>query len=237
MLTLRRWPFLAVALIMSLLAAGCGRSSPTVPTESTSSGVNAASGTQSTSSGVNAASGAPGAPGMPGNNGPNGGGGSAKAVGAPLTIPDMEEVGGADPYAVRHTMITGDPLPGETWRWDPGLQAQCGGTLCVTIEITPTPPGAVDRNGFPLSAENETQCNFLDWKPSDAVYKRFTGTVPRGSTILLLTGTQPCTSTSSPGSESSSPGSESSSPGSESSSPGSESSSPGSESPTNASSP
>src|SRR5262249_17557658 len=143
-------------------------------------------------------------------------GGGAKALGAPLTIPDMEQVGGADPNAVRHTMITGDPLPGETERWDPGLQAQCGGTLCVDIEITPAPPGAVDRNGFPFNVVDATQCNFLDWKPSYAVYKPFTGKVPRGSTILLLTGTLPCTS---PGSGDGSPGSGSGSPDSGSGSP------------------
>ena len=213
MLTLRRWPLLVVALIVSLLVAGCG-------TSAAPGGTSAASDTSGAPGGTSAASDTPGAPGMPGNdgnNGPNGGGGSARAHGAPITIPDIIQSQGEPIDAVRESLLHGFPIPGETNRYK-GIIAQCGGHLCVTIDSKIGPDSEIVH-----SYDQCTSIGYTDPHGGSKVYP--------GATIWIVTGEKSCTSSPSPGTESPSPGTESPSPGTESPSPGTESPSPGTESP------
>jgi hypothetical protein len=100
-------------------------------------------------------------------------------------------------------------LPGEAQKTYDGVIAQCGGQLCLTIGVR---PATSDHDG-----DSFTQCQFVTTDPAPS------SQVPRGGTIWLLTGTQPCSSSPDPGSDQSSPD-----PGSEQSSPdpGSDQSSP-----------
>jgi hypothetical protein len=191
MLTLRRWPLLAVALIVSLLAPGCGHGPPAIPGQSGSNGTNVASDTP----------GAAEAHGMPGNNG--------RAHGAPITIPNIIQSQGEPVDAVRESLLNGFPIPGETNGYD-GIIAQCGGHLCVTIDVK---VGSTNHNL--INYYNQcTSIGETDPPGNSVVYP--------GDTIWILTGAQPCPP----------PSSEPPTPGSESPTPGSESPSPGSESPT-----
>jgi hypothetical protein len=203
MLTLRRWPLLAVALIVSLLAAGCGSSAasgtPEAPGVSGNNGNNGANGGGG-SPGAHGAPITPEAPGMPGNNGnngANGGGGSPGAHGAPITIPDVIQSQGEPVDAVRESLLNGVPIPGETNSYK-GIIEQCGGHLCVTID---------SRIGWESGSEivhQFDQCTSIGHTdPAGA------STVYPGATIWILTGANSCTSSSSPGTESSSPGTES----------------------------
>ena len=206
MLTLRRWPLLVVALIVSLLIAGCGTS--------------AAPDTPEAPGGTSAASDTPGAPGMPGNNGnngANGGGGSPGAHGAPITIPDIIQSQGEPIDAVRESLLRGFPIPGETNSYK-GIIEQCGGHLCVTIDSKIGPDSDIVH-----SYDQCTSIGYTDPPGGSKVYP--------GATIWIVTGENSCTESPSPGTESPSPGTESPSPGTESPSPGTESPSPGTESP------
>ncbi|MGE5291381.1 MAG: hypothetical protein ACM3ML_30110, partial [Micromonosporaceae bacterium] len=141
------------------------------------------------------------------------GGAAAAAPGAPIKIPDVEKSQGVSVEDVLNSMENGTALPGESNAYK-GIIAQCGGRLCVNVAVKEGSPGS--------GADGFTRCQFYATDPGPGAL------VPRGATIWVLTGTQPCTSP--PESQPSSPGSEPSSPGTggEPSSPGSQQSSPGS---------
>ena len=134
----------------------------------------------------------PGAPGAPGGNS---GDQTQTAPGAPITIPNLIQGAGAPIDAAVNSLKTGAPLPDD----DPpipfdGIIHQCGGTLCVNIvvqQITgPTPvlgSGAVEDPANPTY----TQCQLVNIEPGPDAK------VARGSTIVLVTGTKPCDSSSS----------------------------------------
>jgi hypothetical protein len=77
--------------------------------------------------------GAGGAGGVPGGGGGNQGGHVAK--GSPLTIPDVTQSQGAPLADVLKSIELGTALPTEPGHTYTGLIDQCGGTLCVTIQI------------------------------------------------------------------------------------------------------
>ena len=218
MLRLRHWPLLSGSLLICLATLSCSSSEHTVGRPADGSEPAAASGGS-----------APGAPGTNGSreangapvaNGQNGTGGGAEAPGAPIKIPDVIQSQGASISDVMGSLQNGVPLPGESNAYN-GIIAQCGGHLCVTIK---TRPGTAAQNASGL-----TQCEstgYTDPAAGSVVYP--------GSTIWILTGTLPCTSSSGGDQSSPTPGGDQSSP-----TPGGDQSSPtpGSESSAGTSSP
>jgi hypothetical protein len=189
MLRLRHWPLLSGSLLVCLATLSCSSSEHTVGRPAGGSEPAAASGES-----------APGAPGTNGSreangapvaNGQNGNGGGAEAPGAPIKIPDVIQSQGLPVSDVMASLQNGVPLPGESNAYD-GIIAQCGGHLCVTIK---TRPGTAAQG-----AGGVTQCEstgHTDPAAGSVVYP--------GSTIWILTGTLPCTSSPTPGGDQSSP--------------------------------
>jgi hypothetical protein len=195
---LMQWPLLlAVALLVCLVNLGCGSSSGHPAAGSAADGGSAAAGSGS-APGAPGSNGSDGAPGAPGTNGQNNGGGGPTAPGSPITIPNIVKLYGQLVENAMNSLKYGVPLPGEGNAYE-GIIAQCGGTLCVNLKTK------VDLNKQWLSrclASGDTE------PPRDSV-------VPRGSTIWVLTGGQPCApwETSHPSSPSPSGGQSSTSPG------------------------
>jgi hypothetical protein len=189
MFRLRQWPLLTVALLVCLVTLGCGSSVHTA-TGSAAGRESAAAGGRS-APGAPEANGSAGAEGAPVANGQNGGGGGPAAPGAPIKIPDVIQSQGASIDDVMNSLENGVPLPTESNAYN-GIIAQCGGQLCVTVKVKPGPAG----QGPP----GLTQCESTGHTepPAGSV-------VYPGSTIWILTGTQPCTS--SPGADQSPAGS------------------------------
>ena len=228
MRTLRRWPLLALTILVFFAACACGggHSSPSASRTPGTSGenrVNAAGAVSasstasggspgtSTANGGNQANGTGGAPKSSAKNGGQGNGGgqgnapgapgapggssgdqNQTAPGAPLTIPDLIQGAGAAIDDALNSLKTGAPLPDDGITYD-GLIDQCGGTLCVNIvvrEATGLTPvlGAGDT---PQDPSQFTQCQLMNMEPGPNVQ------VARGSTLVLVTGTSPCDSSSS----------------------------------------
>ena len=221
---LRYWRPLAAALFVCLAVAGCGgsghavaggsRSAPVTGNQSPAAtgGASAATGGGNVPGGPQAhgaaeAKGAPlgnagnggGGAGNGGEGAGNGGEGGPAAPGAPITIPDVIVGQGASVADVRNSLVTGAPLPGEPNSYK-GINAQCGGKLCVTIAVKPG-SSADDAGSF-------TNCQYLGKTdpPAGSV-------VHPGDTIWILTGTQSCTSSSGSGQSSSPASGQSSAPG------------------------
>jgi hypothetical protein len=186
--TLRPWPRVALTLLICLLAAGCGSRGAAgtagisaAGRSGTSAGSAAGDGTEA---GAAAAAGAPGEVGGGAGGGAGSGGadsGSADsgpaAPGAPITIPDVVQSYGFDLNVVKNSIVTGQGLPTEPGTSYAGLISQCGGQLCVNIEVKPTSDPA---------AALLTQCQFVTTDPAPS------SQVARGATIWLLTGPLPC---------------------------------------------
>jgi hypothetical protein len=226
MRTLRRWPLLALALLVLLAASACGSSGhgASGATGSSSGNEAKAAGAVSrapTANGGNEAEGGSQASTAHGGSTANGGGGGSKssangsshgntgggapgapggndgdqnqtAPGAPLTIPDLIQGAGAAIEDALNSLKTGVPLPSDDITYD-GLIHQCGGTLCVNVVVQeatgPTPIlGAGDT---PEDPAQFTQCQLMNMEPGPNAQ------VARGSTIVLVTGTSPCDSSSS----------------------------------------
>jgi hypothetical protein len=217
------WRPLAAALFVCLAVPGCGgsrhavaggsRSAPVTGNQSPTAtgGASAATGGGNVPGGPQA-HGAAEAKGAPLGNAGNGGGGGPTAPGAPITIPDVIVGQGASVDDVRNSLVTGAPLPGEPNSYK-GINAQCGGKLCVTIAVKPG-SSADDAGSF-------TECQYLGKTdlPAGSV-------VHPGDTIWILTGAQSCTSSSGSGQSSSQASDQSSSPASgQSSAPGTDQSS------------
>jgi hypothetical protein len=214
MRTLRRWPLLALTILVFVAVSACGSSGHGTPGTSRAPGasgqkqVNAAGAVSATSaasggsqaggaSGTSTASGgsqgnnAGGAPGAPGGNS---GDQNQAAPGAPLTIPDLIQGAGSDINDALNSLKTGASLPiDDPPRTYDGLIDQCGGTLCVNIVVQeatgPTPVlGAGDT---PEDPSQFTQCQLMNMEPGPNAQ------VARGSTLVLVTGTSPCDSSSS----------------------------------------
>jgi hypothetical protein len=219
---LRRWPF-AVVVLAVLITLGCGSSGPgavkavkpaanggpgatgtaTGSTAGPTAGGSAAAGggaatggsatggsaTRPAGSGKGApgapgaaggnGNGAGGAPGAPGGNGQNGGGGGQAALGAPITIPDIVQLWGAWVASAVNSMEYGAPLPGEKNIYN-GVIDQCGGTLCVNVQVEKDPD-----NKYP----SMTHC-----RATGITIPALGSVVQRGTTVWILTGTQPCPS-------------------------------------------
>src|SRR5215470_6826874 len=215
---LRYWRPLVAALFVCLAVAGCGgsghavaggsRSAPVTGNQSptVTGGASAATGGGNVPGGPQA-HGAAEAKGAPLGNAGNGGGGAGNggeggpaAPGAPITIPDVIVGQGASVADVRNSLVTGAPLPGEPNSYK-GINAQCGGKLCVTIAVKPG-SSADDAGSF-------TECQYLRKTdpPAGSV-------VHPGDTIWILTGTQSCTSSPGSGQSSSQASDQPSSPAS-----------------------
>jgi hypothetical protein len=180
MVRLLHWPPLVAALLVCLAVLGCGsnghpRSQP-APAAAQGGAASAGDGSAPRASGPNGSAGAEGAPVA---NAQNDAGGSPAAPGAPIQIPDITILQGAPVDNVRNSLETGVSLPGESKSYQ-GIIAQCGGQLCVAIDHRP---------GNRAEAGNYTQCQSL----GDTDPPRGSMVYPR-STIWILTGTQPCTS-------------------------------------------
>jgi hypothetical protein len=178
MLRFRRWPLLPVALLVAITLVGCGGTSRHTAAPSAKPATDAGS---TASGGGDGAPGAPGsngsggAPGAPGGSGQNGAGNSPTAPGAPIMIPDIVLLYGQPINAAINSLEYGSPLPGETNGYN-GVVAQCGGTLCVTIETK------VDA-----AFANLSHC-----VASGVTDPPYNSVVARGSTIWVLTGGAPC---------------------------------------------
>jgi hypothetical protein len=182
---LMQWPLLlAVALLVCLVNLGCGSGGHPAAGSAADGGSATGSGSAPGGSGAAGGGNAPGtpgsngsdgAPGAPGTNGQNNGGGGPTAPGSPITIPNIVKLYGQLVENAMNSLKYGIPLPGEGNAYE-GIIAQCGGTLCVKLKTK------VDLNKQWLSrclASGDTE------PPRDSV-------VPRGSTIWVLTGGQPC---------------------------------------------
>ena len=211
--TLRRGPLLALTILVFFAASACGggHGSPGASKASGASGDNQANaaGAVSTASAAsggggqgNNAGGAPGAPG--GNSGDQ----NQAAPGAPITIPNLIQGAGSNINDALNSLKTGASLPID----DPpipydGIIHQCGGTLCVHIVVReatgPTP--ILGAGSSPGDPSQFTKCQLMNMVPGPKAH------IAKGSTIVLVTGTSPCGSSSS-GSSSSPADTSSSSP-------------------------
>lgn len=152
--------------------------------------------------------GAGGAPGAPGGNGQNGGG---QAAGAPITIPDIVQMWGAFVASAIDSLEKGIPLPGESNAYT-GIIDQCGGTLCLNVQVKMDPD-----NKYP----SMTHC-----RATGITIPPLGSVVERGTTVWILTGTQPCPSYEPPWPPGNSGGTSSAVPSGGSSSAGGSSSTP-----------
>jgi len=104
-------------------------------------------------------------PGQPGGGAPVNEQSEGGAIGSPIKMPEVTKRQGDDVDAVRPDL-------------ERALRAACGNNeLCVHVE---TKPG--DNDTF-------TRCQFDRTEPSEGTE------VPRGSTVYMVTGTRPCTTT------------------------------------------
>jgi len=215
MRTLRRWPLLALTILVFFAASACGggHGSPGASRAPGASGGgqgNAAGAVSATSaaSGGNQGNGTGGAPnssaqgggqgdnagGAPGAPGGNNGDQNQAAPGAPIKIPDLIQGAGSDINDALNSLKTGASLPiDDPPRTYDGIIHQCGGTLCVNIVVQeatgPTP--ILGAGSSPGDPSQFTQCQLMNMEPGPDAQ------VARGSTIVLVTGTSPCDSSSS----------------------------------------
>jgi hypothetical protein len=108
-------------------------------------------------------------------NGPNNDGAGPAAPGAPIKIPDIVLLEGQPIESVMNSLIYGVALPEEGNTYT-GFLAQCGGKLCVKLATRVDPPRAYLSSCVASGVTDP---------PLDSL-------VPRGSTIWILTGGQPC---------------------------------------------
>jgi hypothetical protein len=184
----------AAGVVSETSAANGGNQAGGVSGTSTATGGNQANGAggapQSSATGGGQGNADGGAPGAPGGNS---GGQTQTAPGAPITIPNLIQGAGAPIDAALNSLKTGEPLPDEDTTYD-GIIHQCGGTLCVNIVVQettgPTPVLGGDAVEDPADPRY-TQCQLVNIEPGP------NAKVARGSTIVLVTGTKPCDSSSS----------------------------------------
>jgi hypothetical protein len=113
--------------------------------------------------------------------GQHAGGSGQHAPGAPR--PENNQAAPGAPIRIPARVVDdGRPLADVLGEMTSGIKEQCGGTLCVTLQVEYSEPG-LDR------------CTFRRTRPPQR------STVPRGSTVVVVAGEDPCPSASDSGGE------------------------------------
>jgi hypothetical protein len=171
-----RWLRLAFALLLWLPAAACA-SNAGQPGEETAA--------------LRSQQDAAGQPGgqdpAKGSGGQGSAGGSGGAPGSPVGRGGGGEALGAPINIPVITIAEGRPIDEVRAEIEQDIRKQCGGELCVTLRVEPRDP-------------NHTTCEFSTTDPAPG------RPAPRRSTVVIVSGTQPCTTETSGGDQTSGEG-------------------------------